>query len=126
MYLNKVLLLGRVVRDPELRWTSTSKAVCQFSLAVGWQKDNTEFFNCEAWEKQAETIAEHVDQGQELFVEGRLRTDSWEKDGQKHQRTKVVVERTSFGPKKSRVPGEDDAPSDSIKGEEPEEENVPF
>jgi len=90
------------------------------------RKIRPSFFNCEAWEKQAETIAEHVEQGQELYVEGRLRTEAWEKDGQKHYRTKVIVERTSFGQKKSRIPGEDDAPPDSIKEEDTEEEDVPF
>jgi len=107
MYLNKVQIIGRMVKNPEIKYVTTGTPLCTFTLANSF-KNKPEYYNCGAWDKLAESIGEHVEQGQEVYVEGRLKTDSWEKDGVKHYRTKIVVERISFGAKKSRIPGEDD------------------
>jgi single-strand DNA-binding protein len=123
MYLNNVQIIGRTVRTPEIKYLTTGTPVCTFSLANSF-KDKPEYYNCEAWDKQAEFIAQYVEQGQLLYVEGRLRTDSRDKDGVTHYRTKIVVERVSFGPKKSRVPGEDD--EKVFSQEQSVDDDVPF
>lgn len=99
---NRVLLLGNLTRDPELRVTPKGTSVCQFGMAVnrvyrasegGEQQEETTFVDLEAWGKQAEIISKYVSKGNPLFVEGRLRFDSWEsKEGEKRNKLKVVVE----------------------------------
>jgi len=98
---NKVLLMGNLTRDPELRSTPSGTAVCQFGLAVnriynnsnGERQEETTFVDIEAWGRQAETISKYVTKGNPLFVEGRLKLDSWEnKEGEKRNKMKVVLE----------------------------------
>ncbi len=103
---NKVLLLGNLTRDPELRVTPKGTPVCQFGLAVNRQfKDETgqtreevTFVDLEAWGKQAETIAKYLTKGRPLFVEGRLKLDQWDDkaSGQKRSKLKVVLENFQF------------------------------
>lgn len=126
MNLNKALIIGRVTRDPELRALPSGSNVANFSLATNrvWkdkdqkQQEATEFHNCVAFGKQAETLAQYVKKGQLLYVEGRLQTQSWEKDGVKHYKTEIVVEQFQFGPKAANA-----APADTP--EYPEEELNP-
>jgi len=104
--LNRVLLIGNLTRDPELRVTPKGTAICQFGLAVnrtfkdegGQQREETTFIDVEAWGRQGETIAKYCKKGRPLFVEGRLRLDSWEDkaSGQKRSRMKVVLENFQF------------------------------
>jgi single-strand DNA-binding protein len=104
--LNRVLLIGNLTRDPELRVTPKGTATCQFGLAVnrsfkdesGQQRDETTFVDVEAWSRQAETIAKYCTKGRPLFVEGRLRFDQWEDkaSGQKRSKLKVVLENFQF------------------------------
>jgi single-strand DNA-binding protein len=97
---NKVILMGNLTRDPELKYTQSQTAVCNFSMAVnrkfkggdGQMKDEAVFVDCTAWGKKAENIQEYVHKGQPLFIEGRLTLNSWEKDGQKHSKLLVTVE----------------------------------
>ncbi len=98
---NKVYLMGNLTRDPELRATPSGTAVCQFGLAVnriynnsnGERQEETTFVDIEAWGRQAETISKYVSKGHPLFVEGRLKLDSWEnKEGEKRSKMKVVLE----------------------------------
>lgn len=99
---NKVILLGNLTRDPELRTTPKGTSVCQFGLAVnrvyrtgdsGQTQEETTFIDLEAWGKQAEIISKYVTKGNPLFVEGRLKFDSWEsKEGEKRSKLKVIVE----------------------------------
>lgn len=98
---NKVFLMGNLTRDPELRATPSGTAVCQFSLAVnrvynnanGERQEETTFVDVEAWGRQAETISKYVSKGKPLFVEGRLKLDTWEnKEGEKRSKMKVVLE----------------------------------
>jgi len=99
--LNKVMLVGNLTRDPELRYTPNGKPVCSFGLATnrrwkneaGQLQEETEFHNIVVWGKLAETISQILKKGNRAFVEGRLRTRSWEgQDGVKRQRTEVVME----------------------------------
>lgn len=99
---NKVILLGNLTRDPELRVTPKGTSVCQFGMAVnrvyrtgdsGETQEETTFVDLEAWGRQAEVISKYVSKGNPLFVEGRLKFDSWEsKEGEKRSKLKVIVE----------------------------------
>lgn len=104
--LNKVLLMGNLTRDPELRVTPRGTAICQFGMAISRQfkdesgnaKEETTFVDVEAWGRQGETISKFCTKGRPLFVEGRLRFDQWEDkaSGQKRSKLKVVVENFQF------------------------------
>ena len=103
--LNKVLLIGRLTRDPESRSTKGGSSVVSFGLAVnrtytrqesGERVEETCFLDVEAWGRQGENIARFMKKGRQIFVEGRLKFDSWEKDGQKHSKIRVVVENFQF------------------------------
>lgn len=104
--LNKVMLIGNLTRDPELRVTPKGTAICQFSLAVnrkfkdesGGEREEVTYVDIEAWSKQGETIAKYCTKGRPLFVEGRLRLDQWEDKNTKEKRSrmKVVLENFQF------------------------------
>lgn len=104
--LNRVLLIGNLTRDPELRVTPKGTAICQFGLAVnrtfkdesGGNREETTFIDVEAWGKQGELISKYCTKGRPLFVEGRLKLDQWEDktSGQKRSRMRVVLENFQF------------------------------
>ncbi|MDF3057225.1 MAG: single-stranded DNA-binding protein [Rariglobus sp.] len=104
--LNKVMLIGNLTRDPELRVTPKGTAICQFGLAVNRQfkdesgatRDETTFVDIEAWGKQGETVAKYCVKGRPLFVEGRLKLDTWDDKttGQKRSKMKIVLENFQF------------------------------
>src|SRR3989442_13839288 len=103
--LNKVLLIGNLVRPPELRYTPTGTAVADVRIAVnndyttqsGERREEPCFLTVVVWGKQAEACSEYLDKGSEIFVEGRLRIRDWEgKDGQKRTSTEVVAQRVQF------------------------------
>ncbi len=104
--LNRVLLIGNLTRDPELRVTPKGTAICQFGLAIsrsfkdesGQTCEEATFVDIEAWGKQGETIAKYCAKGRQLFVEGRLRFDQWEdkQTQQKRNKLKVVLENFQF------------------------------
>lgn len=111
---NKVILLGNLTRDVELRHLpSGTQSVANVGIAVnrrwrtpeGEQKEETTFVDCEAWGKQAETLAKYVSKGRPLFIEGRLRLDTWEKEGQKFSKLKVVIENFQFVDSRQDGPG---------------------
>lgn len=102
---NKVILLGNLTRDVELRHLpSGSQSVANIGLAVnrrwrtpeGEQREEVTYIDCEAWGKQAETLAKYVSKGRPLFIEGRLKLDQWEKEGQKFSKLRVVIENFQF------------------------------
>ena len=104
--LNKVMLMGNLTRDPELRVTPKGTPICQFSLAInrkfklesGESREEVIFVDIEAWGKQGETIAKFVTKGRPLFVEGRLKLDQWEDKNTKEKKSKmrVVLEQFEF------------------------------
>ena len=98
--MNKVILIGRLTKDPELRYAAGSgTAVCRFTLAVSRQfkKDETDFINCIAFNKQGEAIAQYVTKGRQLAVIGNIRTGSYDgQDGIKRYTTDVIVESFEF------------------------------
>lgn len=102
--LNKVLLIGNLTRDPEVRYTPKGTAVADLGLAVsrnfktetGEVKEEVCFLTVVAWGRQAETSGEYLKKGSPIFVEGRLQYDTWEKNGEKRSTIKVHAERIQF------------------------------
>ncbi len=98
--MNKVILLGRLTKDPELRFAAGSgNAVTRFSVAVTRQfkRDEADFINCVAFGKQAETIAQYLTKGSQIAITGNIRTGSYDaQDGSKRYTTDVVVESFEF------------------------------
>lgn len=98
--LNKVLLIGNVVRDPEVRFTAQNTAVANFTVATnrtwndanGQAQEESEFSRVVVWGKLAEIVGQIIQKGRKVYVEGRLRTREWEKDGVKRQSTEIVAE----------------------------------
>ena len=102
--MNKVFLMGNLTRDPEVRYIPSGAAVADMRMAVnrryktqqGEDKDETCFVNVSAWGRTAETCGQYLKKGSQVLVEGRLRYDEWEKEGQKQSRLSVVAERVQF------------------------------
>ena len=97
---NRVILVGNLTRDPELRYIPSGMAVTEVGLAVNdrrktatgeWVEDVT-FVDVTAWARNAEIASEYLTKGSPVLIEGRLKLDSWEKDGQKHSKLKVICE----------------------------------
>lgn len=102
---NKVLLMGNLTRDIELRHVSSNMAVANIGLAVnrrfrtsdGETKEETTFVDCEAWGRTAEVMSQYLHKGRPVFIEGRLKLDQWEdQQGGKRSRLKIVVESFQF------------------------------
>ena len=106
MYLNKVLLYGNLTRDPEVRALPSGQQVATFGLATnrtfknkeGAQQEQTEFHNIVSFGRTAEVMGQYLKKGRPVYVEGRIQTRSWDKDGQKQYRTEIVVDSFQFGP----------------------------
>ncbi len=99
--LNKVMIIGNLGRDPEMRYTPSGKPVTSFSVATTrtWvtadneRREATEWFNVVAWRDLAEICNQYLTKGSKVYIEGRLQTRSWETpDGQKHFRTEIVAD----------------------------------
>lgn len=95
--MNKVILIGNLTKDPEIRTTSTGKKVASFSLAVNDGKDSNgqelvQYFNCTAWDKTAEIIESYIKKGYKVGIGGKLKNRSWDKpDGTKGYATDITV-----------------------------------
>jgi len=105
--VNKVILVGNLGKDPEVRYTSGGQAVANLRIATsrswtdkqsGQRKEETEWHDVEVWGKQAEQCGEFLAKGRQVYVEGRLKTDSWDDkaSGQKRSRVKVVADTVRF------------------------------
>ncbi|NNM66382.1 MAG: single-stranded DNA-binding protein [Spirochaetales bacterium] len=96
--MNQVVLVGRLTRDAELRYTSAGMAICSLSLAVNrrvkkddqWLEEPN-YFDLTLWGKQAEGVSKYLVKGTQIAVDGELRQDRWEKDGQKHSKVQVSI-----------------------------------
>lgn len=145
--LNKVLLIGNLTRDPELRYLTSGRAVATFSVAVnrnyttqsGEKKEDVTFIRVVTWDKRAEVCNEYLKKGSPVFVEGRLQTRTWEaQDGAKRSTTEVVASSIQFlnrgtgqrstAPQGAEAPAADDvqAGGDDLPHETHNEEEVPF
>ena len=96
--MNKVILKGRLTANPELKTTTTDITVCDFSVAVNrrFNKEQTDFINCQAWRQTAEFINKYFTKGQEILVIGELHIEKWDKDGETRYATRVVVDEVEF------------------------------
>ncbi len=122
--LNKVFLIGNLTRDPELRYTPQGSAICDLGLAInrqyttndGVKKEEVCFVDITAWGRQAETCNRFVKKGSQIFVEGRLKLDSWQdkETGKNRSKLNVVAERIQFlsgtGAGKHQDDGQDEQP----------------
>ncbi|MCE0524154.1 MAG: single-stranded DNA-binding protein [Methylacidiphilales bacterium] len=114
---NKVLLMGNLTRDPEVRYTPKGTAVGDLGLAIndsykaqdGTIKEVVTYVDIEVWGRQAETCKQYLTKGRPVFVEGQLKLDTWEQDGQKKSKLRVRADRVQFlggGPGRSGGGGE--------------------
>lgn len=103
--VNKVILVGNLGTDPEMRYTSNGSAVTSFRMAVSrsfgsddGRKEETEWFSVVTWNKLAEILGQHLQKGRKVYVEGRLATRSWDgkDDGVKHYKTEVIANQVVF------------------------------
>lgn len=127
--MNRVILCGRAVRDPEVRYSANQTAVARYTLAVDRIKDGTDFINCVAFVKSAEFAEKYIHKGTKIIVEGRIQTSSYtNKDGQKVNTTEVVVEHQEFA--ESKKSESQEAPQTEVTGwmnvPEGVDEDLPF
>ena len=107
MYINKAMVFGNLTRDPELRALPSGAQVCSFSIATnrtykkadGTKAEEVEFHNIVVFGRQAENCAQYLKKGSSAYVEGRIKTRSWEKDGVKHYKTEINADTVQFGPR---------------------------
>lgn len=134
MDINKAFIYGNLTRDPELKSLPSGMQVCSFSLATnrvykdrdGNRQEATEFHNVVVFGRQAETSAQYLKKGAGAFVEGRLQTRSWDKDGQKQYRTEIVADRVQFGPRGGERPaGAGSAQQEDAGGKQQEPVDYP-
>ncbi len=138
MSFNRVILMGNLTRDPELRHTPGGMAVCSFDLAVnrsfttkgGERREEVCFITVVVWDKQAQSCAEFLSKGRQALVEGRLHQRSWETpDGQKRSKHEVIAERVQFvGGRKDAAVSDEEPPLSphALSGDRSGEEEVPF
>lgn len=127
---NRIILIGRLTRDPEVRYTPSGLPVTSFSLAVNTRskqgddfKEEVLFIDCVIFGKQAESSGQYLNKGSLTLVEGRLRERKWEYEGQKKSKMEVIVNNVRFLQRKeagiTEPFGEDIVPPDEITREEP-------
>jgi single-strand DNA-binding protein len=130
--LNKVMIIGYLGRDPEMRYTPSGRPVTSFSVGTtrtwnspdGERREETEWFNVVAWGNLAEICKQHLTKGQQVYIEGRLQTRRWEdQEGRKHSNIEVVAGEMIILGDRSRPSGEAGAGSGAPQ---PEEEDFPF
>lgn len=128
MDLNKVMLIGRVTKDPEVRALQNGQSVATFSVATnrqwkdaqGQKQEKAEFHNIVAWRKLAEIIQQYVKKGMRLYVEGRMETRSWEDpQGQKKYRTEVVLDNMIMLDSKASMSSAQGTASKVVAGDAP-------
>lgn len=132
--LNKATIIGRLGKDPETRYTGSGKAVASFSVATdetwknnaGEKQKKTSWHNITVWGKLAEICQQYLKKGAQVYIEGRLDYQTWEKDGVKHYKTVIVADQMkmlgSKGDSSSRQHEQADAPAEEFgDGSSPEE-----
>ncbi len=132
MYLNKAMVYGNLTRDPELKALPSGMSVCSMSIATnrvyndrdGKRQEAVDYHNVVVFGKQAENSAKYLTKGNGVYVEGRMQTRSWDKDGQKQYRTELVADRVQFGPKGGSSSG-GGAPSSSASSAPADEGKMP-
>lgn len=126
--MNKVILVGRLTQDPEVRYTQAGKAVASFSLAVnrfsGQGQKEADFIPIVAWEKLAETCGNNLTKGQRVLIEGRMQIRSYEaNDGQKRRVAEIIAQNMEFLEAKKQQDKDESTP---FGGQVIPEEDIPF
>jgi single-strand DNA-binding protein len=136
--LNKVMIIGNVGSEPEMRFTPAGKPVTSFSVATnrvyntpeGERKEETEWFTVVAWNRLAEQCNQFLNKGRLVYAEGRLHTRTWQsQDGLKHYKTEVIANSVSFLDRKGVAgapPVEGEKPAEEPEGEMVEPDDIPF
>lgn len=135
--MNKAILIGRLTRDPDIRYSSNDSSMCiaRFTLAVDrrvkqGEEKQADFISCVAFGKRAEFIEKYTHKGTKLAIEGHIQTGSYEKDGQKVYTTDVIIDNCEFAESKgasSNAPASNDAPDDGfVNIPEGIEDEIPF
>lgn len=136
--INKVILIGRLGRDPEVRYTPSGVPVANFTIATseewkdktsGEKQERTEWHRVEAWRRLGEICGEYLHKGKQVYIEGRLQTDSWEdRDGNKRYTTKVIAQNMQMLDASSKG-GRVSSDEDRFPSDEPlsiPEDDIPF
>jgi single-strand DNA-binding protein len=139
--VNRVILIGNLGRDPELRYTQSGQAVTNFNIATnekwkdkdGQTQERTEWHRINVWGKPAENCAQYLQKGRSVYIEGRLQTRDWEdREGNKRQTTEIVAQTVQFlggrgegGPRPSEPPPTE-ASGDSSSGASSDGDDIPF
>ncbi len=133
---NKVILMGNLTRDPELRYTANGQAVASVGLAVnrkfktrdGEQREETTFVDCTAWARSAEIICEYIKKGDPILIEGRLHFSTWEdkETGAKRSKLDVTIERFQFLPRSQGRPGPTESAASGDEMEPLSDDDIPF
>ena len=129
--LNKVMLIGNLTRDPELRYTPKGTAVAELGMAInrvrtndqGQRQEDTTFVDVTLWGRTAEVASQFLSKGSPVLIEGRLKFDTWEKDGQKRSKLSVVGERMQMLGGRS---GDKSGPATQGQPKKEEPEECPF
>ena len=127
--LNKAMIIGNVGKDPELKYGSSGMAVSTFSVATsskwkdkeGNQQHKTEWHNVTAFDKLAEIVGQYIKKGSKVYIEGKLQTDQWEKDGVKHYSTKIIASQMVMLGGKNET-----AQTEAPTGDAPKDYDLPF
>jgi single-strand DNA-binding protein len=129
MYLNKVILIGRLVVNPEMRSTPGGQSVCSFRLATnriwvdqktGQKKEKAEYHNIVLWRRLAEIANQYLTKGALVLIEGRIQTRSWQdRSGNQRFRTEIIAERMQLGPKAAGKVTPEETPPEVPEGEIP-------
>jgi len=123
--LNKVMIIGNLGSEPEMRFTPGGKPVTSFSVATnrvyttpeGERREETEWFTVVAWSKLAEQCNQFLTKGRLVYAEGRLRTHTWEsQDGQKHYRTEIIANRVTFLDRQAAAPSPEEKVEEGVEG----------
>ncbi len=132
--LNKVMIIGNLGSEPEMRFTPNGNPVTSFSVATNWvyttsegeRKQETEWFTVVAWNKLAEQCNQFLTKGRLVYAEGRLHTRTWEgQDGQKHYRTEIIASRVTFLDRQASASLPEEKVEEAEVGEL-EPEDIPF
>jgi len=132
--MNRVILIGRLVKDPDLKATNGGTSICNFSIANnrtyvsgGEKKEQVSYFNCLAWGRSGEVINQYMKKGHKIGIDGHLQQRSWDdNDGNKHYVVEVVIENFQFLNDKNSGSSTADKVKDQFSGKEITEDDIPF
>jgi single-strand DNA-binding protein len=134
--VNKVILVGNLGADPDMRYTASGMAVCKLSIATsrrytdkqGNRQEETAWHRVDAWGKLAEVCGQYLSKGRQVYIEGRLKYGSYEKDGVKHYTTDIIAENMQMlgGGGNGNRSQEPEPPFSPPPGGVPDDEDIPF